>query len=243
MKKVIDKFKNEEANSLIENAIILPLIFIIIYVIILTCFIVHDRSTLDAAAKRGAIYAAHCISDPNYDDILRNSGSHAGSLDTSIDITDGSSAFNFSQIGKDVMPYRYITNDSAEIDSKVEAEIRSIVDNTRIQWRELEVGDIKYEVDNKFLYQDITVTIEAHYPMFKFFSIIGMEDGLDYSVTAKMTVNDPDEFIRNADMVVDLIVDIDNRTGNEISTVVDKVKDVFEKISTTVLDWIALGET
>ena len=73
MSNFIKKLKSEEANSMVENVIILPLIFIILYAIILTCFIIHDRATLDGAAKRGALYAAHCISDPNYDDILRNS--------------------------------------------------------------------------------------------------------------------------------------------------------------------------
>lgn len=240
MKVFLKKLKNEDASALIENVIILPLIFIILFALILTMFVIHDRSTLDAAAKRGALYAAHCIADPNYDDILRNSNSASGSLDTSIDVSGGNMSFNFSKVGKDVMAYRYITNESSKINNKVVNEVESIIDNTRIQWRDLDVGDITYKAKNYFLYQDVTVTIEAHYPMFDFFKIIGLEDGFDYEVTAKMTVNDPDEFIRNADLVVDTIVSIDNKTGDKISDAVDKVKGVFEKISGTILDWIAM---
>ena len=59
---------------------------------------------------------------------------------------------------------------------------------------------------------------------------------------SKLTSPKQDEFIRNADMVVDIIVEIDNKTGNNISNVVNNVKEKFEKISTTVLDWIALDK-
>lgn len=242
MNKLIEKLKNEEANSLVENVIIMPLIFIILYAIIMTCFIIHDRATLDGAAKRGALYAAHCIADPNYDDILRKSGSSAGSLDTSVDITQEGAKFDFSQNGKDIKAYRYINNSSSKINEKVTAEIKAIIENTRIQWRDLKVEDIQYSCKNYFLYQEVTVTLEAHYPMAKFFKIIGLDDGFDYTVTAKMTVNDPDEFIRNADLVVDTIVQIDNKCGNKISESVSKVTDTFKKLATAVLDWVKMDE-
>lgn len=235
MINVILKLKEEKANSLVENVVILPLIFIIIYAMILTCFVVHDRSTLEAAAKRGAIYASHCISDPNYSTILEKSGNQQGQLDTSIDIFDGNS-FSFIGVGKNIQPYRYLTGSSGNIDAIVRAEVESIVNETRIPWRTIEVDDIQFSKVNKLLYQDVTVTLKADYPIPKFFSAFGLDTDYEYSVSAKMTVNDPDEFIRNADMVVDLITDIDNKTGNHISNAVDKIKDLASKI----VDWLKI---
>lgn len=236
MNKLIAKLKNEEANSLVENVIILPLIFIIIYAMILTCFIVHDRSTLDAAAKRGAIYAAHCISDPNYATILEKSGNKKGTLDTSINITQENAQFSFTGVGRNIQPYRYITSSSANIGENVKSEVENIVNNTRIPWRELDVDDIQYSCTNKVFYQDITVTLKANYPIPKFFAAFGMETDYEYTVSAKMTVNDPDEFIRNADMVVDLIVDIDSATGGNLEKAKNKISDIASKI----VDWLKI---
>lgn len=236
--KIILKIKNEEANTFVENVIILPLIFIIIYAMILTCFIVHDRSTLEAAAKRGAIYAAHCISDPNYSAILERSGSEKGTLDTSIDTSDGNASFSFTGLGKNIQPYRYLTSSSSNIQGKVVTEVENIVNKTRIQWRELEVDDIQYKSVNKIYYQDVTVTLKADYPIPKFFEAFGLDTAYKYTVTAKMTVNDPDEFIRNADMVVDLITDIDEATGNHVSNFIDKISD----LGTKLIDWITVKD-
>lgn len=48
-------FRSEKANTLLENVIILPLITIVIYFMILTSFVIHDYSTLDAQ-QREALY-------------------------------------------------------------------------------------------------------------------------------------------------------------------------------------------
>ena len=203
---------------------------------ILTCFIVHDRSTVEAAAKRGAIYAAHCISDPNYSTILEKSGSDRGTLDTSINVSDGTSEFSFTGMGKNIQPYRYLTSSSTHISGKVTTEVEKIVNNTRIPWRSLEVDDVQFNCVNKLYYQDVTVSIKADYPIPKFFSAFGIDTEYEYSVSAKMTVNDPDEFIRNADMVVDLITDIDNKTSNHISDALKKISDLASKL----VDWLKI---
>lgn len=234
MKKVICILKKEDANSLVENVIILPLIFIIIYGMIMTCFVVHDRSTVESAAKRGAIYASHCISDPNYSKIMENSGNEKGSLDTSINLKEKNVEFSFTNLGKNIQPYRYLTGSSTRINSTVVDEVRNIVDNTRIPWRSLDVNDVEFNCGNKLLYQDVTVSISADYPIPKFFGAFGFDTEYKYDVKAKMTVNDPDEFIRNADMAVDLITAVDDATGNHISKALDKLSE----LGTKILDWI-----
>lgn len=243
MNKFIQKLKNEEANAIVQNVIIMPLIFIIIYSLIMNCFIIHDKSTMEAAAKRGAIYAAHCISDPNYANILKASGNEKGVLDTSINLKEEGSFFSFSGMGDNIEAYRYLTSSTADIDAQVEKEIRAIVDETRIPWREINVGDIEYTCKNMFLYQDVTVKLNADYPIPKFFSEYGMDSEYEFTVTAKMTVNDPDEFIRNADLVVDLIVDIDNSTtGGKLQQTAQKAVDKISDLATKLLDWIEIGK-
>ena len=74
----------------------------------------------------------------------------------------------------------------------------------------------------------------------KFFTEYGMDAEYDFEVTAKMTVNDPDEFIRNADMVVDLIVDIDNATGGNLQNAINKATTKMEDLATKLFDWIEI---
>lgn len=241
--KIIRKLKSEEANAIVENVIVMPLIFIIIYSLIMNCFMIHDKSTLQAAAKRGALYAAHCISDPNYANILRGSGSESGVLDTSINLNIEGNKFVFTGMGDNIEAYRYLTSSTADIDAQVEAEIKNIITQTRIPWKELKVEDIDFACKNMVLYQDVTVTLKADYPIPKFFSDYGMDSEYEFSVTAKMTVNDPDEFIRNADLVVDLIVDIDNTTtGGKLQQTAQKAVGKISDLATKLLEWIEIGQ-
>lgn len=232
MKKLI---KNEQGNSLLENIIILPLIFIIIYALIMTAFVLHDRSTLEAAAKRGAIYASHCISNPNYDNILNKSGNQKGKLDTSI---EASSQLSFSGIGKNIQPYRYITGSTKQgLEDKVRQEVLAIIRETKIPWREIDTETIQCDTRNYVIYQDVTVSIDGKYPIPKFFEIIGLDNQFTYTVAARMTVNDPDEFVRNADLIVDTITHIDNISGGHLGDITEKISTLAQKL----LDWIHIG--
>lgn len=230
MSYIIKRIKEENANSLVENVIILPLIFIIIFLMIMTCFVMHDRSTLDAAAKRGVIFAAHCISDPNYDSIRAKSGNQAGSLD----LSDGVNGFTFKGVGKNIQPYRYLKKTTDGLKSKVESEINAIIKNTKIPWNEIDVDNIKFTQVNKMYYQDVTVEIKATYPLPKLFEAFGLPGELEYKAQSKMTVNDPDEFIRNADMAVDILTSIDDKYGNHVSKALDKISVLADKL----LEWL-----
>ena len=218
MKKMLLRMvKDEKANSMVENVIVLPIIIFIIFFIILMGFIIHDRSTLEAAAKRGTIYASHAICDPKYLDVLSKTGNDSGTLDTSI--------------ADNIEPYRYLKFNYSDLKGEVEEEIRNIIDKTRIPWRTLEVDAIQVTPVNKIYYQDVSVTIEATYPMPPAFESLGLPTEFSYDVYAKTTVNDPDEFIRNVDMVVDLIADIDAATGGNIAKVTDTISSLGDKIT------------
>lgn len=232
MQRFLKKIKNSNGNALVENVIILPFLFIIIYSLILTAFIVHDKGTIEAAAKRGAIYASHCISDPNYAAIVAAAGNNRGSLDISSNVSE----YSFTGIGSHIKAYRYILGDVGNIKAQVEEEVLSIIEATRIPWKQIDVEDITYSHKNKFYYQDVTVTVAVKYPLPALFKSFGLEDEYEYGVSAKMTVNDPDEFIRNADLAVDLIAEIDRKTGNHVSGIIKK----FEELGTKIIDWFSL---
>ena len=162
MHRFWNKLKDESANSMVECVIILPIILIIIFAIIMTMFIIHDRSTIEAAARRGAIFAAHCVSDPNYATITKSTGD--------LDVAEGA-AFSFTSIGKSVDAYRYITGGDS-VESAVRKEVTNIVNKTRIPWRPSETVTVNCNQKNYFIYQDIEVTVSSNYSLPAFFPAV-----------------------------------------------------------------------
>lgn len=228
LQRIYKRLRSENANTLIENVIILPLIIIVIYFMILASFVIHDHSTLDAAAKRGTIYAARCISDPNYPMILQQSGHQSGMLDTNVTQLNADS---FNGVGDNIKPYRYLVMNTADIRDATVNEISNIIQHTKIPWREIETGDIAVKIDNKIIYQNVEVSITARYPLPKIFGNFGLPTEFNYTVTAATAVNDPDEFIRNVDLIIDVCAAIDRSTGGNIQKVLGKLNDMGTKLT------------
>ena len=95
------KIKDESAGVMVENVIVLPLVFVIIIFMIVSAFLVHDRVTIETAARRGATYASHCIADPNYATLVGQSGE--------LDFSKSVENISFSSVGKNIKAYRYLT--------------------------------------------------------------------------------------------------------------------------------------
>lgn len=228
MFRVWKQLNKETGGAMLENVIVLPLVFVVIIFMVVSAFLVHDRTTLEAAARRGATYAAHCIADPNYATLV----GHSGELDMSGAPTKSS----FTSIGKNIHAYRYIGR-GPNVISDVEAEVKKIIEKTRINWLSQDNITVECHQKNKLIYQDVTVTVRADYHVPKWFALFGLESDYSIEAEAKITAVDPDEFIRNVDLVVDLIVKVDGFTGNNLSKVTDKITVIGNKL----LDWINMG--
>lgn len=228
MQRILSRIKEESAGAMVENVIVLPLVFIIIFFMILSAFMMHDRATIESAAKRGAIYAANCISNPNYASIV----GQTGELDIAYD--KANNTFSFSGVGKNVNAYRAFTGGN-NMSTQVKAQVKKIVEKTRIPWLPQDAVKVEYSQKNMFIYQDVTVTVKATYKLPKFFALFGLETKYTYEATAKTRTTDPDEFIRNADLIVDLICTIDDKLlGNRLQKVTNKISE----LATKVLDWL-----
>ena len=218
------KIRDESAGAMVENVIVLPIVFVVLISIIVTAFMMHDRATMEAAAKRGAIYAANCISNPNYATIV----GQTGDLDVAKDAN-----FSFSSVGSNVNAYRAFTG-GTNVSDVVTRKVEKIVESTRISWLPQESVKVTCSQKNMFLYQDVEVVIEATYEIPEIFAMFGLDTEFEYKATAKTRTTDPDEFIRNADLIVDIITDIDTMTGGKLNTATTKIKELASK----VLDWL-----
>lgn len=224
------KLKEETAGAMVENVIVLPLVFVIIIFMIVSAFLLHDRTTIEAAARRGATYGAHCINDPNYATLV---GQH-GELDIPEDKDLGS--LPFSSIGKNIKAYRYLVGGN-NVEDVVKSEVLKIVANTRINWVTQDSITVTCSQENKIIYQDLTVSVKATYKLPQWFELFGLTTEYTMETTAKIAATEPDEFIRNADMVVDLITEVDNALfGGGIQKTIEKIGQLGNKLQ----DWLAM---
>lgn len=219
------KMKEESAGAMVENVIVLPLVFVIIIFMIVSAFLIHDRTTIESAARRGVTYASHCIADPNYATLVGQSGE--------LDFSKSVESINFSSVGKNIKAYRYLTG-GASVQGVVEAEVKKIVNKSRINWLPQDSITVTCKQENKIIYQDVTVRVTASYHIPKWFEWFGLESEYKIETEAKIAAVDPDEFIRNADLVVDLITQVDKITGEHIGKALDSISSMASKL----LDWI-----
>ncbi len=220
-----EKMKDESAGVMVENVIVLPLVFVIIIFMIVSAFLVHDRVTIETAARRGATYASHCIADPNYSTLVGQSGE--------LDFSKSVENISFSSIGKNIEAYRYLTG-GASVQNVVEAEVKKIINKSRINWIPQESITVKCFQENKIIYQDICVKVTSTYHLPGWIEWFGLESEYKIETEAKLAAVDPDEFIRNADLVVDLITQVDTATGGHIGKALDSISSMASKL----LEWI-----
>lgn len=225
MYRIWKKLKDESAGVMVENVIVLPIVFVIIIFMIISAFLVHDRATIESAARRGATYAAHCIADPNYATLVGQSGE--------LDFSKPVENISFSSVGKNIKAYRYLTG-GASVQGVTETEVKKIVENTRINWVPQDSIKVSCTQDNKIVYQDVTVKVSSTYHLPGWIEWFGLESEYKIETEAKCAAVDPDEFIRNADLVVDLITQVDDATGGHIG----KALDSISSMATKLLDWI-----
>ena len=225
MYRFLKKIKDESAGVMVENVIVLPLVFVIIIFMIISAFLVHDRVTIETAARRGATYASHCIADPNYASLVGQSGE--------LDFSKSVENISFSSVGKNIKAYRYLTG-GASVQAVVENEVKQIVNKTRVNWISQESITVTCSQDNKIIYQDVCVKVTSTYHLPGWIEWFGLESEYKVETEARLAAVDPDEFIRNADLVVDLISQVDDATGGHIGKALDSISSMASKL----LDWI-----
>lgn len=223
---------SENANAVVEYIIVLPIVLLVLCTIFVVSFVLHDRTTLDEAAQRGVIYGAHLAADPNYDELLASVGNESGSLDLSSESTD----FTFTGFGTNIQPYRAFNLTGGNIPNKVERETVKIIEKDRIGWQPLTNTKIKMDNKNYVVYQTITVEASTEYPLPKMFTLLGLPESYKLSSKAIGTVNDTDDFLRNADLALDVVLVVDEKlTGGNLNDLLtgigDKITSFTEKIS------------
>lgn len=221
------QLKNESAGVMVENAVVLPIVFVVIISMIVSAFLVFDRVTVETAARHGATYASQCIADPSYSSLMQQTSQE--------NFLESVKNMNFSSVGKKIKAYRYLSG-GVQVQDVVETEVVGYINRFRINWLPQENISVVCLVENKIIYQDVCVQVASSYYLPGWLEWFGLETEYRIETEARIAAVDPDEFIRNADLVVDLITRVDNASGGHISNAIDKIGGLAAKL----MDWISM---
>ena len=130
-----------------------------------------------------------------------------------------------------------------EAEKKVENEVEQIINRTKLGWNPATSVDVNCEKDNVIVYQTIKVDVTEKYPLPKFFEVVGLPSDYELTTTALMTVNDADDFIRNADFAVDLVIMVDQKLGGKGGKMVEEIGKVINTFSDKISGFLSDGSS
>lgn len=215
-KYIRKKLNNEDGLVLVEAAIVFPVMFFVLFFILFVGNIYYEQARIDDITLKYAVRGAQYISDPTLLDM-----NHGGNVPTDADSID-------------VAPYRYIFGPLGggvitKIEDTVSAEVKSEMTHAGLKMlggSEVNVigtDNSKVAKFNSYVVYS-TFIVQVNYQVKLPIRLMGgaLPTVATLSSRAEVSVNDSPEFIRNVDMVVDLL------DGNQAA---ENIKGFFDKIN------------
>lgn len=107
------------------------------------------------------------------------------------------------------------------------------------------IGAVKTEIKppelvDYIVYKKLRITIERTYkvPGGGYLKLFGMNGEFKVTASSEAVINEPVEFIRNTDFLIDTAKEVDNLTGGNVQKFGDKIKDLFGKLTGKLKDFI-----
>lgn len=223
----------EDGYALVENILVLPVVFLVLFALIFAGCMLHAQCTIDSAARRGARYAAKLICDPQYKKIVAPASDEGAG-----DLTDlASKTFDFTGI-EHYEPYRYIPllssyfsgSGGSEIEKAGQAYAEKIIKQNTTWMFAIDTDSIVCDAKNYLISQSVDIKITAVYHMPKVFRLLGLPEEFKLAAEDKITVSDQDEFIRNVDFADDLMTrfGLKEKLAEPLSKLMNYAKKLFK---------------
>ncbi|OPZ89695.1 MAG: hypothetical protein BWY74_02619 [Firmicutes bacterium ADurb.Bin419] len=207
---------DDAAVSIVEGAIVFPVVFFTIAFLIFLGNALHERAKIDSIVLIAATNGAQAITDPF----------HAKLVNEGVSSEAGVIPPDFGYF-KDSKPYRYFFGiGSVEDEIKIFVEEQITSDSTRFFKSQMDnAPTVSANYNNKILTASFSVEVEFSYELPFSWAFMELPPLIVINSKAEVPVNDSPEFIRNADMVMDYVA----QTGlqKKIEDIMKKVGDFF----------------
>lgn len=214
---IIRKLKSDRGMVIVEATIVFPVMFFVLFFILFIGNMYFEQAKVDDIVLRYATKGAEYVADPFQYDMERTY-----SVPTDVNALD-------------IEPYRYIlgsiTNGSVSaIEDKISEEVKNEINSNSLIFFSNSTANIVGTDNSKIatfknyvIYS--TFVVQVNYKIKFPIRFLGNESPtiVNLSSRAEVPVSDSSEFIRNVDMVVDLLDG--TSTGDTIKSIFDKIND------------------
>lgn len=202
------EYSQRGAVAIVEAAFVFPVMFIVLFLLIYLGNTFYVRSQVEADVVTYALRGADFCADPLLETIKENGGlPNVKDLKTE--------------------PYRYIFGGMNDVEKKIKSELESeLKDGTATFFKNMKPnlrGGVVAKFNNYIVYS--TFSVDLKYDIKFPIRFLGSDVPIKLSVStrAEVPVNDSAEFIRNTDMVIDLLDSF--KIGKGISDAFGKINE------------------
>jgi hypothetical protein len=181
------------------------------FLLVFAGFTMHQKAVMEAVTERSAIYIARSLTDPSYGNVV--------TTDPKNDTNDAASVF-ITPDSIDNKPYRYLLAKGGQ-EPESEGDVAELIKRNQIFLENS--PDVKVYKDPG-IFPKVIVTATQEYAMPKIFPGFDLPPLITIHTESVAYINQPAEFIRNADYALELLSGV-------ITTIADKLSSVFSKIT------------
>lgn len=212
---------NNKGNITVEAAIIFPVIFFCIIAVMFAGIFLYQKVLLQSLANRSVERGAATwnnhhreISSGRFDvDKLADGGLYW----RIIDFNKGKKEENLNNYIKDRMNTYSILKGTHQI--------------------------AKIDLKNYIVYRKLFVTVEGRYknPAASIMKIFGYDEYITVSVTTQSIINDPVEFVRNTDFIMNLVEDLEEKNPT-VANIGNNMREIMTKMNESLTKVFELGK-
>lgn len=209
--------KDNRGSFTVEAAVIIPTVILIMFALILISEFLYQKSCIQAIADRTVQRGAEIWNSPSKDMVFGQ-----------ITLDNMDDADLYWRIWE-------MSDSKKKKESKIEGYAGYLLKESAVLGKPVDLKITAVVVEDYIVYKKIRVNVEAKYknPFLSLLKVFGIGNTITIKTHSDAIINEPVEFIRTTDFVVDVVEEVDNKVfegkGGEM------VKDVREGISNVFL--------
>ena len=207
-------FRDEAGAVVVEAAFVYPIVLLVLIFLLFWGLLQVQRATIFREVNTVADMGANTVSNESYSKLTKSGGSKD----------------SIKEYYRTNNPYRYWNHDYGNSEETFTEElIKRLKNATMISSGTFMNYDV--EIQSKVLVQTVEVKADFVYQMPRIFWLIGMDKEIRISNSVVYDAIDPTEFVRNTDMVFDIMETLSKRFGidEKIENFVTKLKNLKSK--------------
>ena len=206
--------KEEGVSQIVEATIVLPVVMLVVIAMFYAAVFITQRANMQVNLQNALLYYKNQESDTYVETVP-------------VDFSYPVSANIYRDSGY-LFPYRFISTDFNR-----NGYINMFSDFARNMFYQ-ETGDIEVDckIENYIVYKKIVAVAQKDMRTALNLKMVGGKNSMHLQASASVVITDGDEFIRNTDMVMDILADTE--FGHKAAEVMGKISDYYNQFKSAM---------